>query len=103
MVVVKKAMFHRNRMCILSSDSNQKDHVPQTRNAGTESEDLAAYCNNMAPITCRVGTQIFVVGLVTLMVAIGIININECNVNHLIPIYLVSLILSQILTNLSTS
>ena len=45
----------------------------------------------MAPITFKVGVQLFVVALVALMMAIGITHLNECPINCLIPIYLVSL------------
>ncbi|XP_063680277.1 uncharacterized protein LOC134815653 [Bolinopsis microptera] len=62
----------------------------RARNARTGSDDLATYCNNMAPITFKVGFQLFVVALVALMMAIGITHLNECPINCLIPIYLIA-------------
>ncbi|KAL5258436.1 hypothetical protein ACHWQZ_G009066 [Mnemiopsis leidyi] len=44
----------------------------------------------MAPISCKVGGQLFVLGLVALMMAIGLTHLNDCPVNSLIPIYLIA-------------
>lgn len=64
--------------------------VIQVQQVNRESNDMVTYSTNMAPITFKTGFELFLFAVVIFEITVGILHLNDCPVNHLIPIYLVS-------------